>query len=43
MGYEGIKAQTLFDKVTQSPNQIFVSGDIFGRVSLQRNNIGLEN
>ncbi|CAA6799293.1 MAG: Unknown protein [uncultured Sulfurovum sp.] len=43
MGYEGIKAQTLFDKVTESPSQVFVSGDIFGRVSLQRNDIQFEN
>jgi len=39
MGYEGIKAKSLFDKVDVDPQQIFVSGDIFGRSSLQKNAI----
>ena len=39
MGYEDIKAKTLFDKVSEEQKQIFVSGDIFGRVSLQENDI----
>lgn len=39
MGYENIEAKTLFDK---ADGQIFVSGDIFGRVFLQKNNINLK-
>jgi len=42
MGYEGIKAKTLLDKVTEEDKQIFVSGDVFGRVSLQHNDINLK-
>ena len=34
MGYEELNAKTLFDEVEK---QVFVSGDLFGRVSLQRN------
>ena len=42
MGYEGVEEKTLFDKVGSEPQQIFVSGDIFGRSSLQRNPIELK-
>ena len=42
MGYEDVKAQTLFDQVSQEPKQVFVSGDIFGRVTLQSNDIRLK-
>jgi len=42
MGYKDIKAKTLFDKVALEPQQIFVSGDLFGRSSLQRNDIHLK-
>ena len=38
MGYEGIEAKTLFE---DEEKQIFVSGDIFGRVSLQKNDLKL--
>jgi len=38
MGYEGIEAKTLFE---DEEKQIFVSGDIFGRVSLQENDLKL--
>lgn len=41
MGYEEIEAKTFFDKVEES-SQVFVSGDIFGRVSLQQNNINIK-
>ena len=39
MGYEGIEAKTLFE---DEEKQIFVSGDIFGRVSLQENDLELK-
>jgi len=42
MGYKEIKTKTLFDKVGSEPQQTFVSGDIFGRASLQRNAIELK-
>jgi len=42
MGYKGINAKTLLDEVSEDDSQIFVSGDIFGRVSLQQNNISLK-
>jgi len=41
MGYKDIKAETLLDDKKES-KQIFVSGDIFGRSSLQRNDIDLK-
>ena len=39
MGYENITAKTLFDIKTDDSEQIFVSGDLFGRGSIQRNDI----
>ncbi|CAA6817437.1 MAG: Unknown protein [uncultured Sulfurovum sp.] len=39
MGYENISSETIFDEVNIRPQQVFVSGDIFGRVSLQENDI----
>jgi glucan phosphoethanolaminetransferase (alkaline phosphatase superfamily) len=42
MGYDDIKAKTLFDKVLGGQKQIFVSGDIFGRVKLQSNALNLQ-
>ena len=39
MGYENISAKTLFDKRESNEKQIFVSGDIFGRGSMQRSDI----
>jgi len=42
MGYKEIKAKTLLDKVNEDDKQVFVSGDIFGRVTLQQNDINLK-
>jgi len=42
MGYKDIKAETLLDDDGKDSKQIFVSGDLFGRSSLQRNDIDLK-
>jgi len=42
MGYKDIKAETLLDDDRKESKQIFVSGDLFGRSSLQRNDINLK-
>jgi len=42
MGYKDIKAETLLDDDGKDSKQIFVSGDLFGRSSLQRNDINLK-
>ncbi len=39
MGYDNLKAKTLLDEPEE---QIFVSGDLFGRVSLERNKIDVK-
>jgi len=41
MGYTKLNGKTLFE-VDKNAKQVFVSGDIFGRVMLQRNSIGRE-
>jgi len=38
MGYTKLNGKTLFE-VDKNAKQVFVSGDIFGRVMLQRNEI----
>jgi glucan phosphoethanolaminetransferase (alkaline phosphatase superfamily) len=39
MGYNELNAQTLFDVDEKNYEQTFVSGDLFGRVSLQKNTL----
>jgi len=41
MGYSKLSGKTLFE-ADKNEKQVFVSGDIFGRVMLQRNSIGRE-
>jgi glucan phosphoethanolaminetransferase (alkaline phosphatase superfamily) len=42
MGYKEVTAKTLFDKRTKEDKQIFVSGNIFGWVALQENDINFK-